>query len=190
MLRVHPTSTSPSYEALSKVEMNKLLERFFLSCRLEDGSDYKASSMATMRQNLIRAIKLSHQFDLVGDEAFMSSSCVFINRLKTLKSSGKGDVSHHKDIPTSDLRKIITKLDEENPKQLMLLVWFYVHLFFCRRGMENVSVLKKDHYCIKVVEGKTCLVQNRDELTKNHREKDISRMQGSVVPEQNHQKCP
>jgi len=110
-----------------------------LSCHLEDGSDYKASSMATMRQNLIRAIKLSHQFDLVGDEAFMSSSCVFINRLKTLKSSGKGDVSHHKDIPTSDLRKIITKLDEENPKQLMLLVWFYVHLFFCRRGTENVK---------------------------------------------------
>jgi hypothetical protein len=51
------SSTSNCYSSLSKEEMNCLLEKFYLACRNEKGEDYKASTLITMRQNMIRAIK-------------------------------------------------------------------------------------------------------------------------------------
>jgi hypothetical protein len=184
------TSSPQPYENLTKQEMNNLLERFFLSCRTEDGEDYKSSTLTTMRQNLIRAIKLSHNYNISSEQEFTGSNNVFINRLKHLKTIGKGDIHHHPDISPGDLKVIVGILSPENPKELQLLVWFYLQLFFCRRGLENADILKKSHYSIKVVDGKKCLTQMTDELTKNHRERDFSRIQGGMVTETNSEKCP
>lgn len=60
-------STTPStssncmpYQQLSAASLNSLLERFYISCRTVDNEEYKSSSLRTLRQNLARAIRISH----------------------------------------------------------------------------------------------------------------------------------
>lgn len=179
-----------SFQKLTKSEMNDLLEKYYICSRTACGSEFKSTSLTTYRQNIARALKRTHGYDILNDEAFNLSNIVFINKMKHLKSIGKGAVDHHSDISESDLKKISTKLSPDNPTELQLLVWFNIQLYFCRRGMENSENMKKDHYKVKVVDGKKILVQNVDELSKNHREKDTERANGAVVEEQNHEKCP
>ena len=85
-------SSATIYEELTKECLNKVLEKFFLACRMENGDEYKASTLTTMRQCLIRSIKTSHGYDIAKDGAFQTSTSVFLNRQKYLKSIGKGDV--------------------------------------------------------------------------------------------------
>jgi hypothetical protein len=154
------------------------------------GEEFKSSSLLTLRQNLCRSIKLSHHFDIIADSAFTSSGLVFINKLKHLKEQGKGCVDHRADINEDDMNKITSTLSPNNPTELQLLVWFYFQLYFCRRGVENQAKMTKDHYIIKTINGKRCIVKNKDELTKNHRGNDLTRVDGAIITEQAHSKCP
>lgn len=184
------SSSSPDYRELSASNMNKLLEKFYLSCRTVSGEEYKASSLRAMSHSLCRAIKSSHKFDILKDSDFSSSNSVLANKLRDLKQAGLGSVDHYPDLSATDLRKVVDKLSPNQPDELQLLVWFYLQLHFCKRGMENIPEMEKDHYCVTYVDGKRCLVQAKDEMTKNHRENDQTRVSGAVVPEQGHPKCP
>jgi hypothetical protein len=183
-------NNSTAFDGLTKIEMNELLEKFYMACRTNDDSEYKSSSLTTMRQNLCRSLKQSHDYDIVNDDTFKSSNAIFINKLKYLKKNGYGSINHHADISEPDLKKIVATLSTDNPKELQLYVWFNLQIFFCRRGMENLELLKKDHYEVSVVNGKNILRQTVDEMSKNHRENDTSRSHGSVIEEQNNDKCP
>ena len=101
------TSSSPTYEELSASQLNSLLEGFYLACRTVKGEEFKTSPLITMRQNLIRALKKSLNFDISSEKQFTSSNIIFINKLKALKEMRKGDIQHHPDISPFDL-KIIT----------------------------------------------------------------------------------
>lgn len=184
------TSTSSSFADLRAAEMNALLERFYLSCRTKTGEDYKATTMRTLRQNLRRCIKESHKYDILEDIEFDTSNTIFKNKMKSLKAHGKGTTEHHPDISESDLKKIVAHLSIDDPGELQLLAWFYIQLYFCRRGLENLADLQKDHYEIKIINGRSCITQKTDELTKNHRENDVHRVSGAIVVQQNHDKCP
>jgi hypothetical protein len=184
------TSTSSSFVDLRAAEMNALLERFYLSCRTKKGEDYKATTLRTIRQNLRRCIRESHKYDILEDIEFNTSNTIFKNKMKSLKAHGKGTTEHHPDISDSDLKKIVAHLSIDDPGELQLLAWFYIQLYFCRRGLENLAELQKDHYEIKLINGRSCITQKTDELTKNHRENDVHRVSGAIVIEQNHDKCP
>jgi hypothetical protein len=184
------SSTSPDYFHLNESSMNSLLEKFFISCRPSNAEDYKSSSLQNLRQNLIRAIRITHQFDIVKDPIFKTSNTVFVNRLKDLKQKGLGVVDHFPDISKVDILNIVEKLSPEDPHGLQLLVWFLLQLHFCKRGQENAESTTKDHYSITEIEGKKCITQVRDELTKNHREMDRTRAHGAIMVEQDHPKCP
>lgn len=186
-----PRSTSTTdYVNINESAMNFLLEKFYVSCRPSKGEDYKATTLQNLRQSLCRALRLSHNFDIVNDPQFKTSNVVFVNRLKELKKTGFGAVDHFPDIAKDDLHKIVSTLSPDNPEELQLLVWFVLQLHFCKRGLENAPLTTKDHYGIVIIEGKRCIVQKRDELTKNHREKDSTRAHGAVLAEQGHTKCP
>lgn len=184
------SSSSPSYDELDEITMNSILEQFYVSCRTINGQENKISSFRAMRQNLRRSIKISHNFDIIHDAAFISCNVVFGNRLKDLKETGQGCIDHHPDISPIDLQKIIASLSQDNPTELQLLVWFFIQLHFCNRGMENSVTTTKDHFKIVDIQGKHCIVQSRDELTKNHRENDLSRTNGAIIVAQSDEKCP
>lgn len=184
------TSQNSNYSELNSSEMNTLLEKFYICSRTSDNQHYKASSLRTMRSNLSRAVKESHDFDIFTDKAFSSSNIVFENVLKNLKTIGKGVIDHHKDISQSDLQLVIQNLSPENAKELQLLVWFYIQLHFCKRGIENADKVKKNHYAVKTIDDKKCIVQVVDELTKNHRHNDTTRTNGGLIAEHGQFKCP
>jgi hypothetical protein len=184
------SSSGRTFDELSREELNLLLERFYTCCRTQSGENFKATSLRTMRLNISRYLKTTHSADITKDPEFNSSNIVFTNKMKELKAQGKGYVEHHSDISEADLKIIVGVLSTENAVELQLLIWFYLQLFFCRRGVENQPNLLKDHYVVRVVEGKNCIVQKRDELTKNHRELDSERVNGGIIMEQDHDKCP
>jgi hypothetical protein len=183
-------STASFYNDLEAQEMNLILEKFYITCKTINERDYKASSLRAMRHSLNRAVRSSHKFDIIHDHQFITSNVVFNNRLKDLKKSGFGSTDHHPDIISGDLRKIVQGLSPDRPDELQLLVWFYLQLHFCKRGMENSISMEKSHFGVVSKDGKRCVVQLKDEMTKNHRENDSSRSNGAVIPEQNHAKCP
>lgn len=184
------SSSSKSYDELTASELNNLLESYYVACRTGKDEQYKTSSLRTLRQNLRRAIRSTHNLDILNNNEFASSNIVFNNRLVDNKKCGLGVVNHHPDISPSDLKQIVEKLSPEDPAQLQLLVWFYIQLHFCRRGQENLDTTEKDHFNVVTINGKRCLVQAKDELTKNHRESDATRANGAIIPEQGHSKCP
>lgn len=183
--------SSSSYETLSPSQLNDLLERFYLSVRTKDNNEFKSTTMRTLRHNLSRALKSSHAVDIINDTAFTTSNTVLQNKFKQLKTIGKGSVQHHADITQADLKIIVGVLSPDNPTELQLLTWFYLQLYFCRRGVENQATLLKDHYSVLLIGDKKCIVQKHDELTKNHRENDTQRATGGIIAElQKHEKCP
>ncbi len=50
--------------------------------------------------------------------------------------------------------------------------------------------MQKDHYAIKMINSKKCIIQQVDEMTKNHCQNDSSHTFGAVIHEQVHKKCP
>lgn len=183
-------SDKPTFSEIDRQTLNTVLEKFYLGCRKTDGGDFKSSTYTTMRQNIRRAVLQSHKCDILTDPEFASSNRVFCNKMKLLKAAGKGFVEHHADIGDNDLKKVVSELSPDDPDQLQLLVWFYLQLYFCRRGIENQTQLKKDHYIVREINGQKCIVQKTDELTKNHREQDTNRANGFIIPSQNCEKCP
>ena len=70
--------------------------------------------------------------------------------VKDLKMSGKiEDIVHKKAITKDQVRKLydsgeLGPADSQDPAQLQRTAWFYVALFFGRRGRENQRLIKRD----------------------------------------------
>lgn len=78
---------------------------------------------------------------------------------------------------STDLVKLYNH-DELNPdgipQQLQNKVQLDIHYFFCRRGGENVHAFMKDTFqlCYNADTKIAFVKKAKDEMTKNHREKD------------------
>jgi integrase len=184
------TSNQPQFDNLTSDQMNSVLEKFYLSCKTRKDEDYKSTTWKTLRQNLRRALKESHRYDIINDHEFDSGNKVFKNKMRFLKSVGKGYIKHHDDISENDTQLVIKTLNIDNPVELQLLMWFYLQLYFARRGQENLHNQLKDHYEVKIINGMKCIIQAKDELSKNHRENDTEKISGSIIRQLPHQKCP
>jgi hypothetical protein len=108
-----------------------------------------------------------------------------------LKEIGKGVVVHYDEIPTDDMRKIVAVLNASNQTELQYLAWWYVQLFFCKRGRENTYEMKKSDLCIDEVNGKKIIRLRRIMGTKNHRELNEDASGGGRITEMaGDPKCP
>ena len=93
------------------------------------------------------------------------------------KAAGKG--VHNSTIPIDDLdmKQInnyfnnVDYMNNPNPRKLQQAVLLYVIYYICRSGMENLEYMTLDHYKVVVEpDGTRYVIQNIDELDKNHRE--------------------
>ena len=93
--------------------------------------------------------------------------------MKDLKQKGFSAINNFNLSTTGDIEKVVSKFNIENPQELQYLMFFYIQLYFCRRGCENLDTFTNQTFTIVSDEnGSESVVQNIDELTKNHRQND------------------
>lgn len=180
-----------SSDSLDKSEISHFLSIFWPSVRKTNGELFKTGSLYVMRQGLCSYLKEKFNIDILKDETFNKSNHIFKMQTKESKKNGKGDVSHFKNLSQSDLEKVVNNLHPNVPFHLQLLTFFYIMLYFARRGRENLAEMTKCFVIFKTNEkGERYVVKSRDELTKNHRESDTRKIEGGRIYETNSEKCP
>ena len=137
---------------MSPPELNKCLQKFYLSARKRDGSFYNKKSLTAILAALdrhLRSLSFSKPFSLVGDSQFNDANTFLRNFLKTLSKSGQIAPTKHKQPLT---KEVVAKLYEEGelvdtdslqPNKVQQISWFFISLFLGRRGRENQQLLKK-----------------------------------------------
>ena len=137
---------------MEKTEVSKCLEKFYLSARQKDGGYYKASTLKSIRAGLDRYLQstlLKKSFSIVTDPEFIQANKALDAFVKIFRKDGEIAGVIHKETLT---RGIIVKLfqsgqlgpaDKKNPLQLQNTVWFYVSLYFGKRGRENQRKMTK-----------------------------------------------
>ena len=169
---------------MSPSELNKCLQKFYLSARKRDGSFYNKKSLTAIRAALDRHLRsppFSKPFSIIGDSQFNDANISLSNFLKTLSKSGQIAPTMHKQPLT---KEIVAKLYEEGelvdtdslqPHKLQQTAWFFfISLFLGKRGRENQQLLKK-HMLVS------------RETPSGEKYLEMSRERGAVLATKNHQ---
>lgn len=131
---------------MSKDELNVCLKCFYTSARKKDGTCYKSSSMKSIRTAIDRFLRSpphNKPFSIISDPAFTKANKVLGAFVKDLRKTGKiAGVVRKKVISKEQVKKLfdsgeLAQGDSLNPAQLQRTAWFYLGLFFGRRGREN-----------------------------------------------------
>lgn len=133
-------------------EMNKCLSRFYVSVRKTDGTNYKETSLLAIRAAIDHHLKsppFNCKFSICDNNSFSEANKTLNSYLKHLSNTGQIAGTVHKNPLT---RQIVAKLYEagelgqsntRNPRVLLQTAWFYISLYFGRRGRENQATMKK-----------------------------------------------
>ena len=133
-------------------EMNKCLSKFYVSARKKDGSNYKKTSLMSIRAALDRHLRSephNKTYSICDAVAFNEANKTLHAYLKHLLGSGKIAGTVHKNPLTAEAvqqlfeKGELTSAETSNPRGLLQTVWFYISLYFGKRGRENQSDLKK-----------------------------------------------
>ena len=90
----------------------------------------------------------SNQFSIVADPAFTEANKILDAFVKDLRKSGKiSGVVHKKAISKQQVEKLFQSgelgpADTKDPAQLQRTAWFYLGIYFGRRGRENQRDMK------------------------------------------------
>ena len=123
-----------------------------MSARKKDESYYKKTSLVSIHAALdrhLRAPPCNNKFSICDDTSFSEANKTLNSFLKHLSSTGKIAGTVHKKTLTADIVKKLYDANElgsaetKNPRMLMQTVWFYISLYFGKRGRENQSNMKK-----------------------------------------------
>ena len=174
------------FETVTPPELNDILKRFWVEARKQNGEKYTKTSLTSIRFGLWRFIKNCRpEMDIMSSPDFKQSNTVFKAQTVQLKREGKAKVQHKPTISEEDLQKLYSSsaFDMNTAAGLQNKVWFEVMLFFCRRGQENLHELKRDSFAFSMdATGRRYVYQQKDELTKNHRE-DCEAQEGGLMYE-------
>ena len=131
---------------MSKEELNVCLKCFYTSARKKGGTYYKSSSTKSIRaaiDRFLRSLPHNKPFSIISDPAFTEANKVLDAFVKDLRKTGKiAGVVHKKAMSKEQVKKLFESgelgpADSLNPAQLQRTAWFYLGLFFGRRGREN-----------------------------------------------------
>ena len=182
-----------SIKTCSKEELNDVLKDFYTSARKTDGNFYSKTSLSSIRWGIQRKIKeVRENIDIINDPEFGTSQRVFDAQCVELKKIGLAKVEHKPPITKNDIVKLYSSgtLSDEEPTSLMFKFFFEMMLYFCRRGQENLRMLKKTDFSIQVGDdGIEYVTKVTDELTKNRRVND-DQQEGGIMVATNKANCP
>ena len=188
--------------------MNKCLSKFYVSMRRKDGSFYKKTSLLSIRAALDRHLKsLPHnkKFSICDNHLFSEANKTLNSYLKQLVNEGKIAGTVHKNPLTSEtIKKLYEKgeladADTRNPRVLLQTAWFYISIYFGKRGRENQHSLKKSMLrLVKAANGEEFFELNKSKpgavlSSKNHTgglDGSEDHSDGKIFPLASSRRCP
>jgi hypothetical protein len=190
-------SQDPEFENYDAYRLNEVLSHLYLDMRKADGEMYKTSSLENFRYGLNRYLKAPpflKTFDIIKDHEFYPANESFKTALAELKNAGKGGVDHYPAIEDCDLKKLYSSIHlcPETPSGLLNKVQLDIRLYFCRRGVENMTEMTKDTFSIEVDpnSGLRYVKKAKDELIKNRRAKEKEMFGGYMTENRDSPLCP
>lgn len=145
---------------------------FYVEARQKDGSHYSRNSMKNIRAGLDRYLSsLNVEFSIVGDRLFKPANDVLDASLKTLARHGLISSTKHKPPICPDDIEILyeaNQLGTETPQSLVQTAWFYVLLYFGKRGRENQRSMVADDIVLNKSSNDSEFITLRERATKNH----------------------
>ena len=163
--------------------MSKCLSKFYVSVRRKDGSFYKKTTLLSLRAALDRHLKSpphNKKFSICDNYLFSEANKTLSSYLKQLVSEGKIAGTVHKNPLTGEtIEKLyeqgeLTDADTRDPRALLQSAWFFVSIYFGKRGRENQHLLKKSMLrVVKTADGEEFFELNKSEpgavlTSKNH----------------------
>ena len=168
---------------MSPQQLSKCLQEFYLSARRCHGTFYNKKSLTAIRAPLDRHLKsppLNKPFSIIGDPLFKEANKTLSIYLKTLSKRGDIAATAHKQALTKEVvEKLydegeLVEFDSLNPGKLQQTAWFFISLFFGKRGRENQHTMKK-----------SMLTLRRTPAGEEYYE--VSNERGAVLATKNHQ---
>lgn len=188
--------------------MNKCLSKFYVSVRRKDGSFYKRTSLLSVRAALDRHLKSpphNKKFSICDNHLFSDANKTLNSYLKQLVNEGKIAGTVHKNPLTGEtIQKLYEKreladADTRDPRVLLQTAWFFVSIYFGKRGRENQSSLKKSMLrLLTTANGEEFFELNKNEpgavlASKNHTgglDGSEDHSDGKIFPQASSRRCP
>ena len=183
------------WQEMEKGELCECLQVFCAAARKQDGSEFKVTSLRSIRSAIDRHLKqapYNKPWSLIADPAFEKANKVLNAICK--KHTRKGKIGTLEKLFESGQ---LGNSDSKNPRQLMQTAWFYVMLYFGKRGRENISKLSKKMLVLRSTpQGRRYFELRREALvsTKNHRggvdDNYIDEADGKMFEVSDSPRCP
>lgn len=188
--------------------MNKCLSKFYVSVRRKDGSFYKRTSLLSVRAALDRHLKSpphNKKISICDNHLFSDANKTLNSYLKQLVNEGKIAGTVHKNPLTGEtIQKLYEKreladADTRDPRVLLQTAWFFVSIYFGKRGRENQSSLKKSMLrLLTTANGEEFFELNKNEpgavlASKNHTgglDGSEDHSDGKIFPQASSRRCP
>ena len=131
---------------MSNEELNECLKCFYTSATKKDRTYYRNTSMKSIRAAIDRFLRLpphNKPFSIISDALFTGANKVLDAFVKDLRRTGKvAEIVHKKAVSNDQNQRLFESgelgpADSQNPAQPQRTAWFYLTLFFERRGREN-----------------------------------------------------
>lgn len=189
-------------EELTNDELPLVLEQFYTEVRKKEGKSnperekampendddddpnrlYKNTTLKAIRGALARYFKEKRSIDIISSEKFLRANEIFQGVQTINKQFGKGNIVNKPPIDDADLAKITEYFETgmngpTNPALLQEICLFYMVLYMCRRGRENLRSMKKNTFSLDTdpEDGREFIFQQIDEAEKNHGHKDTGK---------------
>lgn len=184
----------PEVKDITNEDLPNILEQFYSEVRKKEAKEnpkneaavegdrlYKNTSLKAIRGALARYFKEARCIDIISNEKFLRANQVFEGVQRINKEKGLGSIISKPPIDDSDLHRITEYFKAgmsgpPNPQLLQQCVLFYIVLYMCRRGRENLRDMTKDTFKLTkdAEDGRMYIFQAVDEADKNHSHKDTT----------------
>ena len=133
-------------QKMEKQESSECLKKFYLCIRKKGGSFFKISSLKAIRAAVDRFLKSapnSEPWSIISDPQFKQANDALDAFAKSIRREGKvGGVVHKSPITKEQIETLFERqqlgpADTKCPSQLLRTSWFYITLYFGKRGREN-----------------------------------------------------
>ena len=148
---------------MNSKELDQNLARFYVEARTKKGEEYSRSALLGFRNSIERHLNNNGvTVKISKNQVFQNSNKILDAKLRINRRAGKENIQHKPVIVPSDLAKI-------RASPFLRRTWFYVSLYWCKRGREGQRDLRRDSFKFtRNASGREYAVMTHEEATKNH----------------------
>ena len=136
---------------MNTAELDLNLARFYVEARTKKGEEYSRSALLGFRNSIERYLNNNGRTVKISrNQVFQKSNKILDAKLRINRRAGKENIQH-------------------KPVIVLKRTWFYVSLYWCRRGREGQRDLRRNSFKFtKDANGREYTVMTHKEDTQNH----------------------